>query len=57
MNTKENSNTPVYVSDYERIADKIVKVLFENGVTYRDAEVVLDYVRDTLRHQRVQDIV
>ncbi len=53
MSAKENSNAP----DYERIADKIVKVFFENGVTYRETEDVLDYVCCKLWDQRVQDSV
>ncbi len=51
MSTNESSNAP----DCERIARKIVKVLFESGVTYRETEIVMEYVYCKLREQRVQD--
>ncbi len=53
MVVEENNNAP----DYECIADKIVKVLFESGVTYRESEKVLEYVCGKLLEQRVQDSV
>lgn len=48
---EENSYEP----NYKRIAKKIIKVLSYEGVTYRDVEIVCEYVYCELMNQRVQD--
>ncbi len=53
MGIKGNRSAP----DYERIANKIVKVLFESSITYRETEEVLECVCCKLWVQHVQDIV
>lgn len=51
LKIKKEDDTP----DCERIAERIVKILFECGVTYRETEEVLEYVCCKLWEQRVQD--
>ncbi len=50
-----NKDEKYHIPDYDRIACKIVKVLFESGVTYAESETVIEYVHGKLLRQRVQD--